>query len=591
MTDGTGSSTWAYDSLHRLTSYKNGNGVTVGYTYNLRNEPLTVVYPGTSHTVTYGYDAAGRMNSLKDWLSTTANTFGYDANSNLTTDTLRNGVTDTYASNAADQLTSISDKIGSTTILAATYTRDSNGQLATDSSQSTNQRDYKYTALNQLCYAGSANSTACTSPPTSSFPYAYDNADNLTTIENAAHTGKNTQQFNNADELCWVVGGTSTNACGTAPTGATTFGYNSNGDRTSKVPSSGSATCDTYDQANRLTQIQTGTGSTCTTPTTVGTYAYDGNGVRESKTVGGTTTQFVWDGAGGNLLDEKAGSSNPLYYIYGPGGVPVEQVDTSGVAHFYSHDQLGSTRTISSATGAVQNTDSYDPYGNAVSSTGSVTNHLKFSGQYQDAESGLYSLRARYYDPTTAQFLTHDPALAKTRSPYAYVAGNPLNATDPSGDRPADFYLMQIGIGPWTATVGVSSRGHWYAAGGLSKSLKFGSGQVWAGWIDPSTVVSGQCATEDEIKSFISGPAAQVGATYGGGAGLLYGNPGKFGRRDVALLVGLGTPQASGGGDFGIPIADPLYPAEQIWNVLLSPTSSPADSPTDTDPNYFQHHL
>jgi uncharacterized protein RhaS with RHS repeats len=45
----------------------------------------------------------------------------------------------------------------------------------------------------------------------------------------------------------------------------------------------------------------------------------------------------------------------------------------------------------------------------------------------------LYYLRARCYDPTTGQFLTVDPAVAKTRSPYAYVAGNPLNHTDHTG--------------------------------------------------------------------------------------------------------------------------------------------------------------
>jgi len=433
MTDGTGSSSWVYDNLHRITSYTNGNGATVGYSYNLRDEPLTIAYPGTGHTVTYAYDADGRMNSLKDWLSTAANAFVYDANSNLTQDKLRNGVTDTYGFNAADQETSISDVSGGTTIFAATYTRDGNGQVASDTSQSTNQSQYKYTALNQVCYGGSSNTTACTSPPSSSYPYAYDNADNLTTMENAAHTGKNTQQFNNADELCWVVGGTSSNACGSAPTGATAFGYNSNGDRTSKVPASGSATCDTYDQANRLTEIQTGTGPTCTTSTTVGTYAYDGDGTRESKTVGTTTTQFLWDGSGGNLLDEKSGTANPLYYIYGPGSLPVEQIDTSGTAHFYSHDQIGSTRAVSSATGTLQNTYSYDPYGNVVSSTGSVTNHLKFGSQYQDTESSLYYLRARYYDPTTGQFLTTDPLVSLTRGPYAYAGGNPTNGIDPTG--------------------------------------------------------------------------------------------------------------------------------------------------------------
>lgn len=43
-------------------------------------------------------------------------------------------------------------------------------------------------------------------------------------------------------------------------------------------------------------------------------------------------------------------------------------------------------------------------------------------------------LRARYYDPTTAQFLTRDPMVATTRSPYGYVGGNPLNGIDPSGN-------------------------------------------------------------------------------------------------------------------------------------------------------------
>lgn len=32
------------------------------------------------------------------------------------------------------------------------------------------------------------------------------------------------------------------------------------------------------------------------------------------------------------------------------------------------------------------------------------------------------------------QFLSRDPAVATTRSPYGYVGGNPLNATDPSGE-------------------------------------------------------------------------------------------------------------------------------------------------------------
>jgi hypothetical protein len=42
-------------------------------------------------------------------------------------------------------------------------------------------------------------------------------------------------------------------------------------------------------------------------------------------------------------------------------------------------------------------------------------------------------VRARYYDPTTARFITRDPAVSTTRDAYAYAGSNPLNATDPSG--------------------------------------------------------------------------------------------------------------------------------------------------------------
>jgi uncharacterized protein RhaS with RHS repeats len=41
--------------------------------------------------------------------------------------------------------------------------------------------------------------------------------------------------------------------------------------------------------------------------------------------------------------------------------------------------------------------------------------------------------QARYYDPVTGQFLTVDPNVNTTLSPYGYVAGDPLNSGDPSG--------------------------------------------------------------------------------------------------------------------------------------------------------------
>ncbi|MCC6128561.1 MAG: Ig-like domain-containing protein, partial [Acidobacteria bacterium] len=55
-----------------------------------------------------------------------------------------------------------------------------------------------------------------------------------------------------------------------------------------------------------------------------------------------------------------------------------------------------------------------------------------FHGAFQDPVTGLINLRARWYDPRTAQFLSEDP-LDDIDSPnvYGYVAGRPHEARDP----------------------------------------------------------------------------------------------------------------------------------------------------------------
>jgi hypothetical protein len=39
----------------------------------------------------------------------------------------------------------------------------------------------------------------------------------------------------------------------------------------------------------------------------------------------------------------------------------------------------------------------------------------------------------RYYDPSTGQFLSVDPAVTITEQPYAYTGGDPVNGRDPAG--------------------------------------------------------------------------------------------------------------------------------------------------------------
>jgi RHS repeat-associated protein len=60
-------------------------------------------------------------------------------------------------------------------------------------------------------------------------------------------------------------------------------------------------------------------------------------------------------------------------------------------------------------------------------------NPFFYDGQYLDHTSGLYYLRARWYDPQTGQFTSLDPLVAVTNEPYGYAGGDPVNNIDPLG--------------------------------------------------------------------------------------------------------------------------------------------------------------
>lgn len=93
---------------------------------------------------------------------------------------------------------------------------------------------------------------------------------------------------------------------------------------------------------------------------------------------------------------------------------------------------------LTNPTGVSTDSYAYSAYGALLARTGGSTNAYQFAGEQQDAESGLYYLRARYYEPKVGRFLSRDPIAGDERRPlslhkYLYAYGNPVNLTDPSG--------------------------------------------------------------------------------------------------------------------------------------------------------------
>jgi RHS repeat-associated protein len=442
MVDGTGTSTYTMDSLHRLTLMSNGAGQTLAYGYDLKGQLTSLTYPGGANNVSRTYDDAGRLKTVADWLSHTT-TYGYDVNSNLDGISYPNGTSATRGYDAADQLTGITDTGTSGQFLGFSYGRDQVGQLTSE-----NTGSYVYDTVNRLTTSGAGT-------------YGYDAGDNLIRLANGQSLA-----YDTANEVCWS--GTPAGTCATPPSGSTTYAYDGRGNRTQRTAPGNVVTNYGYDQANRLTAYGP-----------AATYSYNGDGLRMAKTVSGTTSQQVWDVAHGLPLVVQDGTTS---YVTGAGGMPLEQI--SGATAIYFHqDQLGSTRALTNQSGAVIGTATYDAYGNG--STSGATTPFGFAAYFTDQESGLLYLRARYYDPSTGQFISRDPAVATTRQPYAYAYDNPLNKTDPRGlwgfGAGVDF-LAALGAGPGGYITGALDRWSWSDSKGNNRTASGRAGLTGVGY-------------------------------------------------------------------------------------------------------------
>ncbi|HEY3832885.1 MAG TPA: RHS repeat-associated core domain-containing protein [Acidimicrobiia bacterium] len=331
----------------------------------------------------------------------------------------KNGETDGRTYDNDDSMTQTQTAKSASVYGTFTYTRDPASQLASTATSGANlapggTESYGYNSLQQLSGTSGA----------SSLTYGYDHGDNPTRLNSAY------QAFDSADELCWQNTTSSANPCGTPPTGATTYAYDAEGNRHTQTVASTTTTY-TYDQQNRLSSVSGGATAS---------YTYMADGTRISKTTGGVTTNFTYSNDGGTpRLLLTSGGGVTTKFPYGPDGNVFEQ-KVGTPTTYLSDDQLGSVRIVTDNTGNDVGTYNYDPYGNPTSHTG-TTSALQYAGQYLDTETGFYYLQARYYDPTTSQFTTRDPAYDTTLDPYGYINNSPLNGTDPNG-------LIGISLGP-----------------------------------------------------------------------------------------------------------------------------------------------
>ena len=105
----------------------------------------------------------------------------------------------------------------------------------------------------------------------------------------------------------------------------------------------------------------------------------------------------------------------------------------------YTNDHLGTPQKLTAVNGAVVWSAKYSVFGKAdIDISSSITNNLRFPGQYFDQETDFHYNYHRYYDPRSGRYLKTDPYKGNivkpgTLQPYFYCLSNPIVNTDRKG--------------------------------------------------------------------------------------------------------------------------------------------------------------
>ena len=139
-------------------------------------------------------------------------------------------------------------------------------------------------------------------------------------------------------------------------------------------------------------------------------YTYNANGIRTSKTIAGV--KHTYDLEGTKILVERWGSHTLVPLYDNEDGVCGILYDN--VPYYFYKNLQGDVIAIADKDGEPVARYTYDAWGVCTVTLDispcaiSAVNPYRYRGYYYDAETGLYYLQSRYYDPVVGRFICAD---------------------------------------------------------------------------------------------------------------------------------------------------------------------------------------
>ncbi|WP_457945427.1 DNRLRE domain-containing protein [Caproiciproducens sp. LBM24188] len=445
LTDRTGGSDlvtdYSYDVGDRLIKKSTSDGSTIQYSYDNMNRNTVTRYTFADQSKTSSYvPGVDNRKSEANLLSGGRVTYTYDElNREVVTDTntiprqeptfrLQRSYVDVDGD--ANRTTSLVKTLynykhvgaSDTTLAKYSYTYDNNGNISTVTDKDNKVTTYAYDKLNQLIRADDEKANKSTA-------YSYDAGGNITNVSTYAYTAASSSLGEATKSVNYEYGNENWKDLLTSYDGQS-ITYDAIGNPL------------TYRDGMNFTweghQLKTAVANGKNI-----SYTYNSDGIRIGKTVDGTATKYFVDGS--TVLAQQTGS-DVLWFLYESDGTRVG-FTYNGASYYYTKNAQGDVTGITDSNANLVVEYSYDAWGRLLSTTGSMAdtigkiNPFLYRGYYYDAESGLYYLNSRYYDPQTGRMINADHIDTLTSSPtsstdknlFSYCDNDPVNRIDQEG--------------------------------------------------------------------------------------------------------------------------------------------------------------